>query len=71
MRNLILDDGGASIVSAVISMGKSLHKRVVAEGVATREQLTFLQEQSWPEGQGYAFQRANGCRGIRPVADVA
>ena len=57
VRNLTLDDGDASIVSAVISMGKSLHKRVVAEGVETREQLTFLQEQSCPEGQGYYFSK--------------
>ena len=47
----------ASIVSAVISMGKSLHMRVVAEGVETREQLAFLREQGCPEGQGYYFSR--------------
>src|SRR5712675_3795892 len=52
VRNLTVDDGDASIVSAVISMGKSLHKRVVAEGVETREQFNFLQQQSCPEGQG-------------------
>ena len=57
VRNLTVDDGDASIVSAVISMGKSLHKRVVAEGVETREQLNFLQEQSCPEGQGYYFSK--------------
>ena len=57
VRNLTLDDGDASIVSAVISMGKSLHKRVVAEGVETREQLTFLQQQSCPEGQGFYFSK--------------
>jgi EAL domain-containing protein (putative c-di-GMP-specific phosphodiesterase class I) len=57
VRNLTVDDGDASIVSAVISMGKSLHKRVVAEGVETREQLNFLQQQSCPEGQGYYFSK--------------
>jgi len=41
----------------VISMGKSLHMGVVAEGVETREQLAFLREQSCPEGQGYYFSR--------------
>jgi len=45
----------ASIVSAVISMGESLHMRVVAEGVETREQLTFLQEHSCLFGQGFYF----------------
>jgi EAL domain-containing protein (putative c-di-GMP-specific phosphodiesterase class I) len=43
------------IITAVISMGKSLHHRVVAEGVETREQLAFLQSQHCEEGQGYHF----------------
>jgi EAL domain-containing protein (putative c-di-GMP-specific phosphodiesterase class I) len=38
-------------------MGKSLNKRVVAEGVETRQQLAFLQDQSCPEGQGYYFSK--------------
>ena len=45
----------ASIVCAVISMGKNLHMRVVAEGVETREQLAFLQDRECPFGQGYYF----------------
>jgi EAL domain-containing protein (putative c-di-GMP-specific phosphodiesterase class I) len=57
VRDLATDADDASIVSAVISMGGSLHMRVVAEGVETREQLTFLQEHSCPEGQGYYFSR--------------
>ena len=57
VRDLTTDADDASIVSAVISMGKSLHMRVVAEGVETREQLAFLREQSCPEGQGYYFSR--------------
>jgi diguanylate cyclase len=55
VRDLVTDDDDASIVSAVISMGKSLHMRVVAEGVETSEQLEFLQEHSCPFGQGYYF----------------
>jgi diguanylate cyclase (GGDEF)-like protein/PAS domain S-box-containing protein len=57
VRDLATDADDASIVSAVISMGEDLHIRVVAEGVETREQLTFLQEHSCPEGQGYYFSR--------------
>ena len=55
VRNLTTDAGDASIVSAMISLGKSLQMRVVAEGVETREQLAFLREQRCPEGQGYYF----------------
>jgi diguanylate cyclase (GGDEF)-like protein/PAS domain S-box-containing protein len=55
VRDITTDADDASIVSAVISMGKSLRMRVVAEGVETREQLEFLRQQSCPEGQGYYF----------------
>ena len=55
VRDLTTDADDASIVSAVISMGKSLHMRVVAEGVETPEHLAFLQEHRCPEGQGYYF----------------
>jgi EAL domain-containing protein (putative c-di-GMP-specific phosphodiesterase class I) len=57
VRDLTTDADDASIVSAVISMGRSLNKRVVAEGVETRQQLAFLQDQSCPEGQGYYFSK--------------
>lgn len=57
VRDLATDAGAANIVSAVISMGDSLHMRVVAEGIETREQLEFLQKHGCPEGQGYYFSR--------------
>jgi diguanylate cyclase (GGDEF)-like protein/PAS domain S-box-containing protein len=55
VRDLSTNAKDACILSAVISLGKSLHMRVVAEGVETGTQLAFLQEQSCPEGQGYYF----------------
>jgi diguanylate cyclase (GGDEF)-like protein len=55
VRDLATDADNAGIVKAVINMGKSLHMRVVAEGVETREQLLFLQEHSCSDGQGYYF----------------
>jgi diguanylate cyclase (GGDEF)-like protein/PAS domain S-box-containing protein len=45
------------IVTAIISMGKSLRHVVVAEGIETREQRAYLQTQSCAEGQGYFFSR--------------
>ena len=49
------DAGDASIVGAVVNMGKSLRMRVVAEGVETHEQCAFLKEQHCPEAQGFYF----------------
>jgi EAL domain-containing protein (putative c-di-GMP-specific phosphodiesterase class I) len=71
VRNLSMDDGDASIVRAVISMGKSLHKRVVAEGVETREQLIFLQEQSCPEGQGFYFSKPMAAGALGQLLNAA
>jgi diguanylate cyclase (GGDEF)-like protein/PAS domain S-box-containing protein len=47
----------APIVSAVISMGRSLKHRVIAEGVETQDQLAFLQAEDCGAGQGYYFSR--------------
>jgi EAL domain-containing protein (putative c-di-GMP-specific phosphodiesterase class I) len=57
VHNLTTAEDDAGIVTAVIGMGKSLHMRVVAEGVETREQREFLQEHGCSQGQGYYFGR--------------
>jgi EAL domain-containing protein (putative c-di-GMP-specific phosphodiesterase class I) len=58
VQDLATDGDAATIVKAVISMGNSLHMRVVAEGIETREQLEFLQRYGCPVGQGFYFSRA-------------
>ena len=55
INDISADAGDASIVAAMINIGKSLNHRVVAEGLETIEQLRFLQEQGCNEGQGYYF----------------
>jgi diguanylate cyclase (GGDEF)-like protein/PAS domain S-box-containing protein len=57
IHELTTNADDASIVSALINMGKSLHMQVVAEGIETAEQLQLLREQNCPEGQGYYFSR--------------
>jgi len=54
----------ASIVRAVASMGRSLHMRVVAEGVETQGQARLLRELDCDELQGYLISRP------MPAADV-
>jgi diguanylate cyclase (GGDEF)-like protein/PAS domain S-box-containing protein len=57
VHNICSSSENATIVNAVIGMGKSLKKRVIAEGIETRGQLDFLKAQACEEGQGYFFSR--------------
>jgi len=55
VHDIASDPDDASIVRAMVSMGKNLKQRVVAEGVETEEQLAFLRKLHCDEGQGYLF----------------
>ena len=55
MLEISTNGDAAAFLGAVIGMGKTLKKRVVAEGVEKREQLAFLQTERCHEGQGYYF----------------
>jgi diguanylate cyclase (GGDEF)-like protein/PAS domain S-box-containing protein len=57
IRDLTHDPNDASVVSALISLGKGLHMRVVAEGVEAADQLVFLKDHDCAEAQGYFFSR--------------
>jgi diguanylate cyclase (GGDEF)-like protein/PAS domain S-box-containing protein len=58
VRDLTSDADDASIVTAVVHLGKSLHMQVVAEGVETQEQCAFLKRRNCPEAQGFYFSEA-------------
>ncbi len=53
MRDLDVDGDNATIVSAIIAMGRNLKQRVLAEGVETAEQLAFLRNHRCHEAQGF------------------
>jgi diguanylate cyclase (GGDEF)-like protein/PAS domain S-box-containing protein len=57
VRQITTSPAETSIVTAIISMGRSLGLRVIAEGVETKEELAFLQAQQCEEAQGYYFGR--------------
>ncbi len=58
IRDIGQDRAGGVIVRAVIGIGQSLGRRIVAEGVEDASQLEFLREQDCDEGQGFWFSAA-------------
>jgi diguanylate cyclase (GGDEF)-like protein len=58
VRDLSTNTDDAIIVGLVVSMGKALRMRVVAEGVETAEQLASLKRLACPQGQGHYFGKA-------------
>jgi diguanylate cyclase (GGDEF)-like protein len=57
VRQITSTPDETSNVTAIISMGRSLNLRVVAEGVETQEELAFLRTRQCDEAQGYYFGR--------------
>ena len=57
VRQITTAPDETTIVTAIISMARSLKLRVVAEGVETQGELEFLQAHHCDEAQGYYFGR--------------
>lgn len=57
VRDMGVDEGDASIVRAIIQLGKSLDMLVIAEGVETAEQERYLIDEGCNEGQGYHYSK--------------
>jgi EAL domain-containing protein (putative c-di-GMP-specific phosphodiesterase class I) len=57
VRDVTTDPDDAAIASAVIALAHSLRLTVVAEGVETEEQLTFMRERNCDQMQGYLLSR--------------
>jgi diguanylate cyclase (GGDEF)-like protein len=58
IRGLSNNSQDAQLISAIISLGKSLDLNIVAEGVETIAQLQFLKAHQCEEGQGFLFSKA-------------
>jgi EAL domain-containing protein (putative c-di-GMP-specific phosphodiesterase class I) len=57
IRDVGLSADDEAITIAIISMAKSLHLKVIAEGVETEAQMLFLRSHHCDEIQGYYFSK--------------
>jgi len=57
------DADAAAIVSAIVAMSKNLGLRVVAEGVETEAQLSFLRDLDCEQYQGFFFSKPLSAEG--------
>jgi len=57
ISTMLVDQNNMTLVSTMISLAHSLHKKVVAEGVETEEQARMLQALRCDEMQGYLVSR--------------
>lgn len=57
MRDVPEDQDAARLVQSIIVMAHNLNNDVVAEGIETKDQLTFLQRNHCEQGQGYYLSR--------------
>ncbi len=57
VQDLLDDDDDATIVRAIIQLGKSLGMQVIAEGVETAEQEAYIVSEGCHEGQGYHYSK--------------
>ena len=57
IKDLSLGSGDDTLIKAIISMGQSLNLKVIAEGVESEEQLSFLQTHCCDYVQGYYYSK--------------
>jgi EAL domain-containing protein (putative c-di-GMP-specific phosphodiesterase class I) len=64
IRDIPNDVESMAIVQTVIGLGRSLGKRLVAEGIETSEQIEALRQAGCDEGQGYGLGRPQSAQQI-------
>jgi len=57
VRDIMTDADDAKIITAITAIAHSLRLNVVAEGVETVEQLSFLKKHQCDQAQGFLFHR--------------
>jgi EAL domain-containing protein (putative c-di-GMP-specific phosphodiesterase class I) len=61
---LLADENDRAVANAIISLGRTLNLRVIAEGVETEAQADFLRSVNCDEMQGYLFSKP------RPASEI-
>jgi len=61
VSRMLADPEDADIVGAIIAMGKSLHRHVLAQGVENAAQADYLRAQHCEGAQGYRFGKPLGA----------
>ena len=64
VQDLLEDEDDATIVRAIIQLGKSLGMQVIAEGVETAEQEAYIIANGCNEGQGYLYSKPLPAREV-------
>jgi diguanylate cyclase (GGDEF)-like protein/PAS domain S-box-containing protein len=58
VRDIGTDPDDTALVTAIIAMATSLHRKIIAEGVETSQQAQFLLANGCVAGQGFYFSKA-------------
>jgi len=58
IQDISTGENGEEVVTAIIQLAKNLHLKVIAEGVETNSQWSFLKDNLCDEMQGYLFSKA-------------
>ncbi len=67
VRDVTSNPNDAALTSSIIALGCALGLNVIAEGVETPEQLSFLQQKNCAQVQGYLFSRPLPAAEVEPL----
>ncbi|MBE0499119.1 MAG: EAL domain-containing protein [Campylobacterales bacterium] len=70
IRDIPEDSDDMELTHAIISMSRSLKRKVIAEGVETIEQARFLQEHECFEAQGYFYYKPQDAPSITAILNA-